>query len=106
MPGAFGLFSYYPTSVGQFDETRRLDEELWREHRARVEALFADARVEVEFAGVAGEPVHELVEAADERHADLIIVGTREPSFLDRVLNSSVSAGVTRKSHCDVLIVH
>ena len=106
VPGAFGLFSYYPTSVGQFDETRRLDEELWREHRARVEALFSDARVEVEFAGVAGEPVHELVEAAHERHADLIVVGTREPGFLERLLGGSVSEGVARHARCDVLVVH
>jgi nucleotide-binding universal stress UspA family protein len=106
VPGAFGLFSYYPNAVEQFDETRRLDEELWRAHRARVEALFADAGVEVEFAGVAGEPVHELVEAADERHADLIVVGTREPGFLERLLGGSVSEGVARHARCDVLIVH
>jgi nucleotide-binding universal stress UspA family protein len=104
--GAFGLFSYYPTSVDELDQTRRLDEELWRQHRERTEALFADAGVAVEFAGVAGEPVHELVAAADERNADLIVVGTREAGFLERLLGGSVSEGVARRARCDVLIVH
>jgi nucleotide-binding universal stress UspA family protein len=104
--GAFGLFSYYPTSVDELDQTRRLDEELWRQHRERTEALFADAGVALEFAGVAGEPVHELVSAAVERHADLIVVGTREAGFLERLLGGSVSEGVARHARCDVLIVH
>jgi nucleotide-binding universal stress UspA family protein len=106
VPGAFGLFSYYPRSVDELDQTRRLDEELLRQHREQVEALLADARVPVEFAGVAGEPVHELVAAAEDRHADLIVVGTREAGFLERLLGGSVSEGVARRASCDVLIVH
>jgi nucleotide-binding universal stress UspA family protein len=104
--GAFGLYSYYPTTAEQLDQTVRLDEETWRHHRERVEALFADAAVDVEFAGVAGEPVRELVEAAEKRNADLIVVGTREPGFLERLLGGSVSEGVARRARCDVLIVH
>ena len=60
------------------------DEQLWEQHRARVHALFADADVQVEFAGVAGEPAQELVDAAEQQQAGLIIVGTREPGFLCR----------------------
>jgi nucleotide-binding universal stress UspA family protein len=60
----------------------------------------------VDFAGVAGEPAEELIAAADEREADLIIVGTHEPGFLERILGGSVSADVARRAHCDVLIVH
>jgi nucleotide-binding universal stress UspA family protein len=106
VPGAFGYFPYYPGSVEEIDQTRRMDEELWRQHRASVEALFADAGLEAEFAGVAGEPVHELVEAAEQRHADLIVVGTREAGFLERLLEGSVSEGVARRARCDVLVVH
>jgi nucleotide-binding universal stress UspA family protein len=71
-----------------------------------VQALFADADVHVEFAGVAGEPSRELVDAARDHRADLIVVGTREPGFLDRLLGGSVSQDVARRAGCDVLIVH
>jgi nucleotide-binding universal stress UspA family protein len=105
-PGAFGLMPYaaYPTrDAGQVAER---DEQLWEQHHERVHALFADADLQVEFAGVAGEPAEELVEAAEQRQAELIIVGTREPGFLERLLGGSVSQDVARRARCDVLIVH
>jgi nucleotide-binding universal stress UspA family protein len=59
-----------------------------------------------EFAGVVGQPSAEIVDVAERRGADLIVVGTREPGFLERLLEGSVSQGVARRAHCDVLIVH
>jgi len=100
--GAFGLNYYYPT----IDEVARTDELLWQQHRERVEAFCAGFGVKVEFAGVSGQPVEEIVEVADEYDSDLIVVGTREPDFLERLLGGSISQGVARRAHCDVLIVH
>jgi nucleotide-binding universal stress UspA family protein len=47
-----------------------------------------------------------LIEVARERGAELIVVGTREPGFLGRLIEGSVSRDVARHAHCDVLIVH
>jgi nucleotide-binding universal stress UspA family protein len=105
-PGAFGLLPYSAYALDDARELAERDEQLWEQHRERVQALFADAGLPVEFAGVAGEPAQELVEAAEERQADLIVVGTREPGFLDRLLGGSVSQDVARRARCDVLIVH
>jgi nucleotide-binding universal stress UspA family protein len=53
-----------------------------------------------------GEAAEAVVSAAEKHEADLIVVGTREPGILGRLLVGSVSQAVARKSHCDVLIVH
>jgi nucleotide-binding universal stress UspA family protein len=47
-----------------------------------------------------------LIEVADARGADLIVVGTREPGFLSRIFEGSVSRDLAKRAHCDVLIVH
>ena len=104
-PGAFGLLPYAAYPVGPRQVVER-DEQLWEQHRERVHALFADAGLQVEFAGVAGEAAHELVDAAEQRQAELIIVGTREPGFLERLFGGSVSQDVARRARCDVLIAH
>ena len=105
-PGAFGLLPYYAYPAGDPGQVVERDEQLWEQHRERVHALFADADLEVEFAGVAGEPAQELVDVAEQRRAELIVVGTHDRGFLERLLGGSVSQDVARHAHCDVLIVH
>ncbi len=53
-----------------------------------------------------GEPADTIVEVAEATGADMIVVGTREPSLLERLLGQSVSEKVQRRARCDVLIVH
>lgn len=53
-----------------------------------------------------GDAAEAIVELANQRNADLIVVGTREPGFFERLLGHSVSDSVQRHAHCDVLIVH
>jgi nucleotide-binding universal stress UspA family protein len=102
--GAFGLMPYSVYEVGQPDP--RTDEAVWQQHRGEVESFLAKAGLTGEFVGVVGEPVGELVDAADRVDADLIVVGTREPGFVERLLGGSVSQGVARHATRDVLIVH
>jgi nucleotide-binding universal stress UspA family protein len=66
----------------------------------------ADQGVQAESVLALGQAGEAIVELANERNADLIVVGTREPGFFERLLGHSVSGSVQRHAHCDVLIVH
>ena len=66
----------------------------------------ADRGVQVESVLAMGDAADAIIELAEQRGADLIVVGTREPGFFERLMGHSVSESVQRHAHCDVLIVH
>lgn len=79
-------------------------------HRAEVEdaaerlASFGVTNVETVVRG--GEPAHAIVELADERGADLIVLGAHDGGLVSRLVGGSVSDAVAHHAHTDVLIVH
>jgi nucleotide-binding universal stress UspA family protein len=62
--------------------------------------------VDADYEARTGTADDAIIEVADERGADLIVVGTREPGFLSRLFEGSVSRDLAKRAHCDVLIVH
>jgi nucleotide-binding universal stress UspA family protein len=80
--------------------------ELHSEELQHARATLEGAGVSVETVTAVGEPAEAIVMLAEERGADLIVVGTRELGFMQRMLGQSVSGAVSRQATCDVLIVH
>ena len=69
-------------------------------------ALLRERGIEPKLVEAAGEVADAIVEVAAQHGADLIVLGTRELSHVERMLGYSVSESVQRKARCDVLIVH
>ena len=72
----------------------------------RADALLREQGIEAQLVEAVGDIALAIVEAADRHGAGLIVIGTREPSQVERMLGHSVSEQVQRMAHCDVLIVH
>lgn len=53
----------------------------------------------------AGEPSTQILQVASNLQADMIVIGTRELSKLERVLLGSVVEPVTRRAQCPVFVV-
>lgn len=73
---------------------------------ARAKELLGGRGIEPELVEAVGDPPEAIMQVADAHDADLIVLGTREPSQVERLLGHSVSEAVQRMAHCDVLIVH
>jgi nucleotide-binding universal stress UspA family protein len=81
-------------------------EELARQQLERARTSLGRRSVETEFVAESGEPAERLLELADRHDADLIVVGSREHGFLERLLGRSVDETVAMRAERDVLLVH
>ncbi|XGV87334.1 MAG: universal stress protein [Limnothrix sp. BL-A-16] len=54
---------------------------------------------------ISGEPAAEIVRLANIHRTDLIIIGSRGLSGIDRILQGSVSSDVLEQAPCSVLVV-
>jgi nucleotide-binding universal stress UspA family protein len=90
--------------VGPIDP---LDEpELHREALEHAETFLTERGIHGHYEVTLGDPAASIVDLAEKQEADLIVVGTREPGFFERLMGLSVSDAVEHRAHCDVLIVH
>jgi nucleotide-binding universal stress UspA family protein len=81
-------------------------EELARRQLERARMSLASRSIASEYVVELGDPAERLLETADQRDADLIVVGSREHGFLERLLGRPVDEAVARRSERDVLLVH
>lgn len=94
------------------DERRFENAEAAGHEQDAATALVTDAAERVRQAEVAvettvrvGQPAEEIVAAADEIQADIVVMGTHGRSGVERLLIGSVADGVIRRSEIPVLAV-
>lgn len=72
----------------------------------RAEERLRELGIEATLVEAIGDIASAVVEVGETHDAGLIVIGTREPSQVERMLGHSVSESVQRMAHCDVLICH
>jgi nucleotide-binding universal stress UspA family protein len=87
-----------PPAQEQPDEARLLLEQARR--------VLTPRRVEADYVAETGHPTDRLLQVADDRDAELIVVGCPHHSLLDRLLGHGVDEELGRRAHRDVLLVH
>ena len=83
-----------------------VEAERWKQIAEGARRRLGERGLSAEIVTPVGWAADEIVRLAEDREADPIVVGTHEPGLLARLLAGSVSQGVARRAHCDVLIVH
>lgn len=76
-----------------------------REHCEHVAEMFAGADVTLQHRIAEGHVGHSITEEAAAQDADLIVLGARGHSAVDRILLGSVSDFVATEAKCSVLVV-
>jgi nucleotide-binding universal stress UspA family protein len=87
---------------------RTIEEQLMTEGReatAYVENAGRTANVEVESVILEGSPANEILDFAERKYIDLIVVGTHGKTAIQRFLIGSVSENVVRHSKRAVVVV-
>ena len=71
----------------------------------RLENRFARHGPAVDHVFAQGDPAEEILRAAERHRADLIVMGSKGLTGLERYLLGSVSRKVARHASCSVLVV-
>ena len=81
-------------------------EELARRRLEQARARLAARGLDADYVAEVGPPAERLLAVADERDAELIVVGSGEHGLLERLVAQPVEEAVARRAGRDVLIVH
>ena len=102
---AWSFPSYYFFTVEGFDKLAEGQEQVRKQGKDALKELVGSLELEVESIFTEGDPGHEIVRVADERKADLIILGTHGHTGWKRFTIGSVVEFVVKHAHCAVFAI-
>jgi nucleotide-binding universal stress UspA family protein len=80
--------------------------ELAERRLEQARSRLAARSLEADYVPEVGSPAERLLAVADERDADLIVVGSGDHGLLERLIAQPVEEALARRARRDVLIVH
>ena len=97
----------YDTEIYKFSPYKLDEIDMNKIHEDLIKSLPEGTMdvLEVETIVIKGIPFHEIINAATEIGADLIVIGTHGRTGLSHVVMGSVTEKVVRKASCPVLTV-
>jgi nucleotide-binding universal stress UspA family protein len=104
-PAAYGSMHAWPWGPAVDVERQMLDEAALREEEQAEAVAVAQAPSGADVDVEIGDAVEAISQAAEELDADVIVVGTNDKGFLQRLFGGSVSEELARKAPCPVLVV-
>ena len=87
------------------DKPHTSEELQYRHIEKQLQSYQANLPCESSLEIVSGEPAVEIIRLAHIYHADLIVIGNRGLTGLNRILQGSVSGQVVEEAPCSVLVV-
>jgi universal stress protein A len=95
---------YFYTEEG-FDLLAASQAEVRQRRKYALKELTDSFDLDAEAICVEGDPGHEIIRVAEERNADLIVLGTHGHTGWNRFTIGAVVAFVVKHAHCDVFAV-
>lgn len=87
------------------DRPHTSEELLYRHIEKQLQSYQADLPCQSELEIVTGDPAVEIVRLANIHQANLIVIGSRGLTGMNRILQGSVSSQVVADAPCSVLVV-
>lgn len=87
-----------------YKEFREKEDERIRAHYDQLHALLPHTR-SVHMMHLHGNPTHKILETAREQECDLVVLGAKGHTMLERILVGSVSEAVAFHAPCSVLVI-
>jgi nucleotide-binding universal stress UspA family protein len=87
------------------DRPHTSDELLYQQVEKQLQSYQADLPGDSTLEIVTGDPAAEIIRLAHIHQADLIVIGSRGLTGLQRILEGSVSSQVVAEAPCSVLVV-
>ena len=106
VPMAVDIYGGYLPDTTEFEKTARVNAgKILNDASEKLAKYFADPPLSIQTEVLFGSPESRIVEAADEFHPNLVVVGSHGYSTWERLILGSVSDSVAHHVPCSVLIV-